>query len=53
MTWIYIYCLESIHIIAVWQNVCILLRPRKSYGNKNLKLFRLIISKGVNLRIGD
>ena len=43
---IYIYCLERIHTMAVRQNVCVLLRPRKSYGNKYLKLLRLIIPKG-------
>ena len=45
MTWIYIYCLERIHIMTIGQNVCALLRPRKSYGNKYLKLLRLIIPK--------
>lgn len=42
MTWVYIYGLKRIHIIAVWHNVCVLFRSRKSYGNKYLKLLRLI-----------
>lgn len=34
-------------------NMCVLLKARKSYGNKYLKLLTLITSRGVNLRVKE
>lgn len=48
--WIYIFIALKGSTLWLSDKMCVLFRPRKSYGNKYLKLLRLIIPKGCILR---